>query len=145
MAPSYHERVDALEVLKGDRQADLAVTNGRIVDVWSGEIRDGGVAVIGETIIAAGPIDDFIGPETELIDAEGAFLTSGLIETHLHVCESNLNPTELARILLPHGTTEAPFHNLAFTAVCGELPFLKLAHKGLFDVQKRELLPMFVG
>jgi adenine deaminase len=41
-------------------------------------------------------------------------------------------------------TMEAPFHNLAFTAVCGELPFLKLAHKGLFDVQKRELLPMFV-
>ncbi len=41
-------------------------------------------------------------------------------------------------------TMEAPFHNLAFTAVCGELPFLKLAHKGLFDVEKRVLLPMFV-
>lgn len=108
MTPSYHDRVDALEVLTGDRQADLAVTNGRIVDVWSGEIRDGGVAVIGETIIAAGPIDDFIGPDTELIDAEGAFLTPGLIETHLHVYESNLNPTELARILLPHGTTALP-------------------------------------
>ena len=31
-------------------------------------------------------------------------------------------------------TMEAPFHNLAFTAVCGELPFLKLSHEGLFDV-----------
>jgi adenine deaminase len=41
-------------------------------------------------------------------------------------------------------TMEAPFHNLAFTAVCGELPFLKLSHEGLFDVQKRAVLPLFV-
>jgi adenine deaminase len=41
-------------------------------------------------------------------------------------------------------TMESPFHNLAFTAVCGELPFLKLAHNGLFDVQRRQLLPLFV-
>jgi adenine deaminase len=41
-------------------------------------------------------------------------------------------------------TMEAPFHNLAFTAVCGELPFLKLSHVGLFDVQKRTVLPTLV-
>jgi adenine deaminase len=39
---------------------------------------------------------------------------------------------------------ESPFHNLAFTAVCGELPFLKLSHEGLFDVQKRVHLPLLV-
>jgi adenine deaminase len=39
---------------------------------------------------------------------------------------------------------ESPFHNLAFTAVCGELPFLKLAHQGVFDVQLRTLVPLFV-
>lgn len=108
MAPDYGERVNALEVLTGERKADLAVTNGQVVDVWSGEIRPGGVAVTGSTIVAAGEIDDFIGPETEVIDAGGRYLTPGLIETHLHVYESNLNPTELARVLLPHGTTVLP-------------------------------------
>ena len=43
-----------------------------------------------------------------MIDAAGAYLTPGLIETHLHVYESNLGPTELARMLLPHGTTALP-------------------------------------
>ena len=41
-------------------------------------------------------------------------------------------------------TMQSPFHNLAFTAVCGELPFLKLSHEGLFDVQKRVHLPLLV-
>jgi adenine deaminase len=40
---------------------------------------------------------------------------------------------------------QSPFHNLAFTAVCGELPFLKLAHDGLFDVQLRRRLPTLVA
>ncbi len=108
MGPAYPERVDAMEILTGSRKADRAVTNGQIVDVWSGEVRPGGVAITGSTIVAAGEIDDFIGPQTEVIDAGGRFLTPGLIETHLHVYESNLNPTELARILLPHGTTVLP-------------------------------------
>ena len=34
---------------------------------------------------------------SRIIDAGGAYLTPGLIETHLHVYESNLNPTELAQ------------------------------------------------
>ncbi len=108
MGPAYPERVDAMEILTGSRKADRAVTNGQIVDVWSGKVRPGGVAITGSTIVAAGEIDDFIGPQTEIIDAGGRFLTPGLIETHLHVYESNLNPTELARILLPHGTTVLP-------------------------------------
>lgn len=39
---------------------------------------------------------------------------------------------------------EWPFHNFAFTAVVGELPFLKLSDKGLFDVVKRTHLETIV-
>jgi len=39
---------------------------------------------------------------------------------------------------------EWPFHNLAFTAVVGELPILKLCDQGLFDVVKREHLSTIV-
>ena len=41
----YEERVDALEVLLGHRAAELVVQNGRVVDVWTGDVREGGVAV----------------------------------------------------------------------------------------------------
>jgi adenine deaminase len=104
----YDGRVDALEVLVGHREADLAVVNGRVVDVWAGDVRPGGVAVVGSTIVAAGDVAAHIGGRTTVIDAGGAHLTPGLIETHMHLYESNLNATELARVLLPHGTTALP-------------------------------------
>lgn len=105
---SFRERIDAMEGLTGDRPADLVVRGGRVIDVWSGEVREGGVAVTGSTIVRAGEVDRHIGETTSVIDARGAFLTPGLIETHMHLYESNLNPTELARVLLPHGTTALP-------------------------------------
>ena len=37
-------------------------------------------------------------------------------------------------------TMEWPFHNIAFTAVVGELPRLKLSDRGLFDVTERKHL-----
>src|SRR3954453_8730683 len=108
MIRRYEERVDALEVLLGSRRADLVVTGGRGVDVWSGTIVEGGVAVVGGTVVATGDVEAFAADAVTVIDAGGAYVTPGLIETHLHVYESNLNPTELARILLPHGTTALP-------------------------------------
>lgn len=108
MMGSYAERVDALEVLMGARHADVAVLNGRVVDVWSGQVREGGVAVLGATIVAAGDVDRYVGERTVIVDAAGGFLTPGLIETHLHVYESNMSPTELVRVLLKHGTTALP-------------------------------------
>jgi adenine deaminase len=38
-----------------------------------------------------------------------------------------------------------PFHNLAFVALGGELPRLKLSDRGLFDVIERQALPTVVG
>jgi adenine deaminase len=104
----YDGRVDALEVLLGHREADLAVVNGSVVDVWTGAVRRGGVAVVGSTIVAAGDVAPHIGERTTVLDADGGYLTPGLIETHMHLYESNLNATELARVLLPHGTTALP-------------------------------------
>jgi adenine deaminase len=104
----YDGRVDALEVLLGHREADLAVVGGRVVDVWAGDVRPGGVAVVGSTIVAAGDVGAHIGERTTVVDAGGAYLTPGLIETHMHLYESNLNATELARVLLARGTTALP-------------------------------------
>jgi adenine deaminase len=52
-------------VAKGEAFADLAVVNGLIVNVYTGEIYPGGVAVAGETIAAVGDIGYAIGPDTK--------------------------------------------------------------------------------
>ena len=43
-----------LNVALGNRPADLVVTNGQLVNVTSGEIYAGGVAVAGDRIAAIG-------------------------------------------------------------------------------------------
>ena len=46
-----------LSVAKGEAPADLVIRNGKIVNVYSGEIYDGGIAVCGDTIAAVGDVD----------------------------------------------------------------------------------------
>ena len=43
-----------LSVAKGETPADLVIRNGKVVNVYSGEIYDGGVAICGDTIAAVG-------------------------------------------------------------------------------------------
>ena len=50
-----------LSVAKGEAPADLVIRNGKIVNVYSGEIYDGCVAVCGDTIAAVGDVDYCIG------------------------------------------------------------------------------------
>jgi adenine deaminase len=98
-------RWPAFDVLRGKRAADLAIVGGRVLDVHSGEVAPGGVAIAGDRIALAGDVDRLIGDSTKVIDAHGAHLTPGLIETHAHQYHSNLTPTEYARLCLRRGTT----------------------------------------
>ena len=52
---------ELLSVARGLKPADLVVNNGKIVNVYSGEIYDGGVAVCGDTIAAVGDVSYCIG------------------------------------------------------------------------------------
>ena len=58
-----------LSVAKGETPADLVIRNGKIVNVYSGEICEGGVAVCGDTIAAVGDVAYCIGEGTKVIDA----------------------------------------------------------------------------
>ena len=59
---------ELLAVAKGTKPADLVIQNGKIVNVYSGEIYEGGVAVCGE-IAAVGDVAYCIGERTKVIDA----------------------------------------------------------------------------
>ena len=58
-----------LSVAKGETPADLVIRNGKVVNVYSGEIYDGGVAICGDTIAAVGDVEYCIGEGTRVVPA----------------------------------------------------------------------------
>ena len=95
----------AFSAALGQVPADLVITNGQIVNVFTGEIYPGGVAVSGDRIIAQGDVAYAIGTGTEIIDAEGQFIVPGFVEGHIHPESANLSLTSFADVVLAHGTT----------------------------------------
>jgi len=79
---------------------DLLLRNGRILDVFSGALFDGDVAIDGHTIVGFGA------PEARrIVDLHGATVIPGLIDAHVHIESSQLSPPQFAAAVLPHGTT----------------------------------------
>lgn len=95
--------------------ATKAVVNGKIVNVYSGEIYPGGVAIFRDKILAVGDIEHKIGPETEIIDAGGNYIVPGFIEGHIHPESSNLSVPRFAEAVAKRGTTSVftDFHEVA--------------------------------
>ena len=91
---------ERIRVASGNGQADLLIRNGRVVDVFSGQVEKKDVAVYDGTIIGFG---DYRARRT--IDVQGQFLCPGLIDGHVHVESSMVTLPEFARAILPHGTT----------------------------------------
>lgn len=85
---------------KGAIKADLVLKHGSVVNVMTGKITVGDVAVCDDRIVGVG---DYEGV-TE-IDCTGKFVLPGLIDTHLHIESSMLSPREFVRAVLPYGTT----------------------------------------
>jgi adenine deaminase len=97
-------------VARGLEPADLVLRNARIINVFSGDIHPGNVAVAYGTVVGIG---DYEGRQT--IDLGGAYLAPGFVEGHIHIESSMLTPREFARAVIPHGTTTvvADPHELA--------------------------------
>jgi adenine deaminase len=107
-------------VSMGRTPAELVIRNGRLVDVHTREILDGAdVAVAHGRVAMFGDVSHTIGPATEQIDAEGAFLVPGLIDTHLHVESVLVTVTRFAEAVLPLGTTTAFIDNHEMANVFG--------------------------
>ncbi|ALG74977.1 adenine deaminase [Azospirillum thiophilum] len=87
----------------GEAKADLVIKNTRFLNVVTGEIAAGDIAVCGEVIV--GTYESYDGVEE--IDGRGLTVVPGFIDTHVH-CESTcVTPQEFDRCVLPRGTTTA--------------------------------------
>jgi adenine deaminase len=116
-----------LQAARGEVPADLVLTGGRVANVFTGEWQAADVALFDGIIIGLG---DYPGPRLEV---QGGFILPGLIDGHLHLESSMLTPRELARALLPLGTTAvvADPHEIANVWGAAGLDYLLAASDGL--------------
>src|SRR4030043_1754821 len=94
---SLEERI---RIASGEGRVDLLIKNGRVVDVFSGEIEKKNVAIFGGVIVGFGDYRT-----KEVIDVKGDFLCPGVIDGHVPIESSMLTIPEFARAVIPNGTT----------------------------------------
>lgn len=103
-----------IDAAVGRKKAETVLKNGRFVNVFTGEICEGDIAVEGGKIVGFGKYEG----ETEY-DLAGKTAVPGLIDAHVHIESSQLSPEEFARLVLPRGTTTAIADPHEITNVCG--------------------------
>lgn len=94
-----------IDVALGNAKADVVVLGGRLVNVFTCEVYHAGIAIAGDRIAAVGDVEYTRGPDTRVVDAEGRYLTPGLVDGHLHCYHSYLGVNEFVEAMLTHGVT----------------------------------------
>jgi adenine deaminase len=97
---------ELIDVALGDRPLDLVVRGARVVNIFTGETSEQPIGVALGRIVAVGELPEgAVGPNTKQIDFGGRFALPGFVDPHFHIGGSQLAIPELARALVPHGTT----------------------------------------
>ncbi|TMG14831.1 MAG: adenine deaminase [Chloroflexi bacterium] len=89
-----------MAVARGDEPADLVLSGGHVLSVFTKEWLDVDVAVKDGHVVGLGRYDG-----GERLDVSGAYLVPGFIDAHMHIESSKLMVDEFARAVLAHGTT----------------------------------------
>ena len=126
-------RIDAtprlVDVAAGRAPADLVITDGRWVNVHSGEvIPNTDIAIVAGRFAFCGPdASHCIGPDTKVVEARGRYLVPGLCDAHMHVESGMITVTEFVRAVVRHGSTSLFIDPHEIANVLG-LPGVKLMH-----------------
>lgn len=117
-----------ISVARGETPPGLVIKNGRIINVFSREVYEADIAVQDCFIAGVGSYD---GPQA--IDAKGRYVCPGFIEGHFHIESTMLAPPELAKAVIPCGTTAvvADPHEIANVLGIRGIQFMLDASKGL--------------
>ena len=106
--PSWPDAATRLiAVAAGRETADTVIRGGIWVNVHSREaLPDHDVAIAAGRVAFVGPdASHCVGPETQVIKAQGRFMIPGLCDAHMHIESGMLTPAEFTRAVIPHGTT----------------------------------------
>ncbi len=118
-----------LAVARGDKPADVILRHGRVLNVFTGEILENDVVIVGDRIAA---VSSGYASLAE-IDVRGRFIIPGLIDTHVHVESSMVSPAQFARTVVPHGVTTVISDPHEIANVCGAegIRYMIAASEGL--------------
>ena len=88
-----------IDVAAGRTRADLVLKNANVVNVFTGDVTPGDIAIHGAFIAGIG---EYAG--NEVIDLKGKYVSPSFIDGHVHVESSMVMPIQYARAVVPHGT-----------------------------------------
>ncbi len=94
------DKSESIRAALGEVPPDLVLKNGQIVNVFTGQVLKGNVAIKNGIIIGVGEYDG----ENE-IDMDGKYILPGFVNAHVHVESSMVTPPAYAREELKWGTT----------------------------------------
>lgn len=95
-------------------KADLVLKNATYLDVFTGKLRKGDIAIVGDKIVGTGEYEG-----KEEIDCSDFTVLPGYIDGHVHIESSQLSPEEFASLIVPRGTTTIVADPHEITNVCG--------------------------
>ncbi len=87
---------------RGAEPADLVLTGGRVLSVFTGELLEVDLAIASEHVAGLGRYEGRV-----TVDVSGSILLPGFIDGHMHIESTKLPPDQFARAALPWGTTTA--------------------------------------
>jgi adenine deaminase len=90
---------EMIDVASGRTRAGLVLKNANVVNVFSGDIIPGDIAIHGAYIAGIG---EYSGKE--VVDLKGKYVAPSFIDGHVHVESSMVMPIQYARAVVPHGT-----------------------------------------
>ena len=103
-----------IDVAAGREPADLVIKNCMVVNVFTGKIVPGDIAVCGDRIAGIGSYE---GRQT--VDARGKYAAPGFIDSHIHIESCYVTPEEISRLLVPHGAATIIADPHEIVNVCG--------------------------
>ncbi len=103
-----------MKVARGEIKAELVLKQAKIINVYSGEIEVGDIAIENGTIVGVGTYHGEI--EHEL---NHKFVAPGFIDGHVHIESSMLTPPGFSKIVVPKGTTTVIADPHEIANVCG--------------------------
>lgn len=114
MKEDIKQRQKLVKMARGKKKADLVLKNCSIVNVFTGMIDKGDIAISDGIILGIG---EYAGEKE--IDYAGHHVVPGLIDGHVHIESSLMTPPGFAKAVLPKGTTTVIADPHEIANVCG--------------------------
>ena len=110
-----------ISVASGNEPADTVIKNGKIIDVFNGEIIEADIAIVDGYFAGIGEYNG-----KNIIDANGSYVSPAFIDGHVHIESSTVTAREFAKVLLLHGVTTviADPHEIANVAGAAGLQYM---------------------